>query len=224
MADVWGALLPLAVAVAISPAPITVMILMLFTPRAAATSSGLLIGWVAGILLAMVTFVTLASTTEMGSVDEPSRVASWIKLMAGCVLLGLGVRQWHNRPDPQQRQPPPRWMRAIDSFGAVKAVGLGLALSALNPMNLALCVGAAVDIAGDDLDGARVAVAIGAFTAIASCALAAPVGAYAVRPARLRAPLDSLRTWLESQSVAMLGVLLLVIGAVLVGRGISGLL
>ena len=45
---VIGDILPLALCVAISPIPIIAAILMLFSPRAAGTSSGFLIGWRAG--------------------------------------------------------------------------------------------------------------------------------------------------------------------------------
>ncbi len=51
MNGVIGDILPLALCVAISPIPIIAAILMLFSPRAAGTGSGFLIGWVLGVLL-----------------------------------------------------------------------------------------------------------------------------------------------------------------------------
>ena len=41
----------------------------------------------------------------------------------------------------------PKWMQAVDTFSAGKALGLGAILSGLNPKNLALTVAAATAIA-----------------------------------------------------------------------------
>jgi hypothetical protein len=51
---VIGEILPLAVGIAISPIPIIVAILMLLSPRAKGTSVGFLLGWLAGIVIAIV--------------------------------------------------------------------------------------------------------------------------------------------------------------------------
>ena len=40
---------------------------------------------------------------------------------------------------------------------------------------------------------------------------------------RLRGPLDELKEWLQAHNAAVMSVLLLVIGAVLIGKGIGGL-
>jgi len=39
----------------------------------------------------------------------------------------------------------------------------------------------------------------------------------------MRGPLDRLKAWLEDNNAAVMGVLILVLGAVLLGKGISGL-
>lgn len=59
--------------------------------------------------------------------------------------------------------------------------------------------------------------------AIAVSTVAAPVIAYAVARERMRGPLDELHVWLQTHNAAVMSVLLLVIGVVLVGKGIGGL-
>lgn len=67
------------------------------------------------------------------------------------------------------------------------------------------------------------AIAVVVFTAIAVSTVAAPVIAYAVARERMRGPLDELHVWLQTHNAAVMSVLLLVIGVVLVGKGIGGL-
>ena len=62
------------------------------------------------------------------------------------------------------------------------------------------------------------------FTVIAASTVAVPVLAYALAEDRMTAPLQSLKTWLTVHNVAVMSVLLLVIGALLVGKGLGGLL
>ena len=61
MGTAVGEILPLAVGVAISPVPIIAAILMLLSPQAKSTSLGFLVGWVAGISIAIVVFTLLSS-------------------------------------------------------------------------------------------------------------------------------------------------------------------
>jgi uncharacterized membrane protein len=60
------------------------------------------------------------------------------------------------------------------------------------------------------------------YTVIAASTVAIPVVAYAVARDRMRAPLDRAKSWLEANNAAVMSVLFLVIGAVLVGKGIGG--
>jgi len=47
--------------------------------------------------------------------------------------------------------------------------------------------------------------------------------AYLVASERMRGPLDRLRAWLDANNSAVMGVLILVIGVLLIGKGITGL-
>jgi threonine/homoserine/homoserine lactone efflux protein len=224
MGQVIGDLLPLAVGVAISPIPIIAVILMLLAPKAGGTSAGFLAGWVVGIVAATTVFLLLAGTLDLGSSGEPSAAASWVKLGLGALLLLLAARQWRSRPAPGAEPALPKWMTAIDGFTPGKAAGLGLALSAVNPKNLLMCVAAGTTIAAGGLSGGQDAWAVAIFTLIAACTVAVPVAAYAIGRKRMAGPLESLHTWLTAHNGAVMATLLLVIGVVLIGRGLGGLL
>jgi uncharacterized membrane protein len=61
------------------------------------------------------------------------------------------------------------------------------------------------------------------FTAIAASTVAIPVLGYLVAAEKMRGPLDSLKKWLQDNNATVMATLILVIGAVLVGKGVSGL-
>jgi len=217
---VLGGLLPLAVAVAISPVPIIAAILMLLSPKAGATSIGFLVGWVVGIVVATVVFVLLAGSIDQ---DDSSTATGWVKVVLGVLLLLLARKQWRGRPAPGETASVPGWMKAIDSLTFLRASGLGFALSAINPKNLMMCIAAGAEIGAAALTGSGTTVAVVVFTVIAASTVAVPVIGYVVARERLAGPLDELKVWLEANNATVMAVLLLVIGVVVLGKGIAAL-
>jgi threonine/homoserine/homoserine lactone efflux protein len=114
-------------------------------------------------------------------------------------------------------------MAAIDSFTFVKAFTLGFVLSAVNPKNLLMCIGAGTAIGGGDIDTGQMVIAVAIFTVIGACSVAIPVVGYLLAHDRMSQPLEELRVWLQAHNAAVMSVLLLVIGVVLIGKGIGGL-
>jgi threonine/homoserine/homoserine lactone efflux protein len=117
----------------------------------------------------------------------------------------------------------PGWMAAIDRIGAVRGAGIGVALVAVNPKNLLLCVAAGTAIAGGDLSAAQNIVAVTVFTVVAASTVAVPVAGFALGRKRVAGRLQALRGWLTVHSDAVLATLLLIIGAMLIGDGLSAL-
>ena len=218
MGAVIGDVLPLAIGIAVSPIPIIAAILMLFSARATSTSTGFLLGWILGIVVATAVFTALAGTLKAGG--EPSAVASWIKIGLGVLLLLVGIRQWRGRGGQHDA---PKWMAAIDDFTFPKALGLGFLLSGVNPKNLIIAAGAGLIIGSGGMGGGGDAAAIALFTVIASSTVAIPVLAHLVTAERMTRPLESLRKWLQDNNATVMATMILVIGVVLVGKGVSGL-
>src|SRR5215213_11714701 len=95
---VIGEILPLALGVAISPVPVMAAILMLLSSNAKGTSVGFLLGWVAGIVVAVTAFTLLASVLPEQDADASNPTAGWIKIGLGVLLLLMAVKQWRGRP------------------------------------------------------------------------------------------------------------------------------
>jgi threonine/homoserine/homoserine lactone efflux protein len=220
MTEVIGEILPLAIGIAISPIPIIAAILMLLSPRAKGTSVGFLIGWVAGIVVAIVLF-TLISTVIAQDTGGPSPVAGAIKIILGALLLFLAIKQWRAPPAKGEEASMPKWMSAIDSMTAGKALGLGFLLSAVNPKNLLLALAAGVVVGGAELGVSQATVVIIIFVLLAASTVLVPVVGYLIASARLAGPLDKLREWLVDNNAVIMTVLLLVIGVSLIGKGLA---
>jgi threonine/homoserine/homoserine lactone efflux protein len=219
--SVIGEILPLAVGIAISPVPIIAVILMLLSPRAKATSVGFLLGWLVGIIVAIVLFTLLSSVLSQRDDSDSSPVTAVIKIILGALLLLLAAKQWRGRPAEGEQAAMPKWMSAVDSMTAGRALGLGFLLSAVNPKNLLLAISAGVIIGGSNLGLGDAAIVIVVFVVIAGCSVLIPVIAYLIAAARMAGPLDSLRGWLVDNNATIMAVLLLVIGVSVIGKGIA---
>ena len=126
---------------------------MLITPRARSNGPAFVTGWVLGLVVVGGLVLNIADAANVSSSSGPSTAAYAIKLTLGVLLLLLAVRQWRSRPGPSEQTPAPKWMAALDSFTPLKSLGLGAAMSGVNPKNLALSVAAAMLIAQTGLPG-----------------------------------------------------------------------
>lgn len=221
MVDVIGEILPLALGITISPIPIIAAILMLLSPRAKGTSVGFLLGWVTGIIVAVTFFTLISQFLPEDDPDASQPVAGIVKLVLGALLILLAVKQWRDRPQADEVPELPGWMKAIDSMTPIKATGLGFLLSALNPKNLIMGAGAGVTIGGAGLASGDIVVAVAVFTIIAAASVAVPVIAYLAAANKIAGPLDALRQWLTKENNVVMATLLLVIGVVMIGKGIG---
>lgn len=221
MGSAIGDTLPLALGIAISPIPIIAAILMLLSPKARGTSVGFLIGWVLGIVVAVVVFTLLSGLIPASAPDASKPIAGTIKIVLGALLLLLALRQWRSRPKNGEAAALPKWMGAIDSMTAGRGFVLAFILAAVNPKNLLLAAGAGVAIGTAGLSAGSTTVVIVVFVLVACCSVAIPVIGYLVAANALRGPLDSLRGWLVQNNATVMAVLLLVIGVVLIGKGIA---
>jgi Sap, sulfolipid-1-addressing protein len=217
-----GDSLPLAIGVAISPIPIIAVILMLLSKRAGANSTSFLAGWVAGVAIATSVVVAVAGTTTLETSSGPSTTSSWIKIGLGVVLLLVGVRDWRKRPRGAEEPTLPAWLTTVETITPPKAGGLGVLLSAANPKNLLLIVAGGMAIDQGVSSGGQQALAIVVFTVIAASTVALPVILNLVMGQRARAVLDTMHGWLRANNATVMAVLILVIGFVLIGKGISG--
>ncbi len=223
MGQAIGEVLVFALGVAISPIPIIAIILMLLSRRAGANSAAFLVGWVVGVTGAAVVLLAVSGSLSPGSSGSPSHSSSVIKLLLGLALLGLALRNFAKRPKAGEEPEMPAWLSQIDDLTPPKAAGLAVLLSAVNPKNLLLIAGAMVAVSQYHLSVGDEAVVLAVFVVIAISTVAAPVVLYRAGGDKAQHLLDSMKAWLTTNNATVMAVLLLVMGVVLLGKGISGL-
>jgi threonine/homoserine/homoserine lactone efflux protein len=220
--DVIGQMLPIAVAIAVSPLPIVAVVLMLSTPRGRTDGPAFVAAWIVGLALIVgIVIAAVGGSAEDDSGGTPHWV-SGLKLALGVLLLVVGARQWRGRPRGDAEPELPAWMQALDTFGPVKALGAGVALSLLNPKNLLLAVAGATVIAQGGLTVGQEAAALAVFVAIATIGVATPVVIYFAMGDRSSRVLGEMKDWMARNNTVIMAVILLLIGVKLIGDAISG--
>ena len=222
MREAIGQMLPTAVGVAISPLPIVAVVLMLVTPRGRVNGPAFLLGWIVGLSIVGVIVLTVAGGADASDAGEPATWVSVLELLLGLAALLMSARQFRGRPRAGEAPETPKWMRALDTFTPVKAIGAGALLSGLNPKNLLLAVAGATAIAQAGIDTGDEAIAYALFVLIASLGVGLPVVLTIALGERSRALLDELKDWLARNNAVIMAVLMVVIGAKLIGDAISG--
>lgn len=217
--QVVGETLSQAVGIALSPIPIIAAILMLLSPRARRTAPAFAIGWLLGILVvALVVMLFVPASASAGSGGGGTAVGI-VKLALGLLFVLMALGQWRNRPKGGQAAELPKWMAGVDRMSPVAALGVGAVLSALNPKNLSLALTAGISLAR--LSGGESVAALCVFTVLAASSVLVPVVMYLLFSRRMARPLGALEDWLTANNATVMFTVLLVLGTVLVGKGLA---
>src|SRR3954469_5547611 len=114
-------------------------------------------------------------------------------------------------------------MKTVDTFTSTRSAGIAVALSAVNPKNLILTVGAAAAIAQTGTGAGGQAVALAVFVVLGTLGAGAPAAISVVVRERSTRVLGELHDWLAGENTTIMAVLCLVIGAKLIGDAITAL-
>ena len=215
--------LPFAIGIAISPIPIIAIILILFSDRARVNGPAFLAGWVIGLAVASGVVYAVSQAASVGTDSSASDTVSWGKVALGALLLGMARRNWAKRPKSGETPELPKWMATVESITPVRAFGLAIVLSVVNPKNLILAVGAAAGLGQLGLSTADAIAALAVFVLVASVSIMFAVVYEFAGGAHAKATLDDMKAWLTEHNAAVMAVLFLVFGVVLISKGIGPL-
>jgi hypothetical protein len=212
-------LIPLALVVALSPLSIIPAVLVLHTPRPRPTGLAFLAGWLIGLAALTTSFVEVSNL--LGGVGgKPPGWASLLRVVVGAALILFGIHRWLMR---KRSAHTPGWMKSMAKLTPAKAGFAGLALTVVNPKVLFICAAAGLAIGTAGIDGTGVWVAEAWYVAFAGSTVAIPILAYAVSGDRLDGPLQRLKDWMERQHATLVAAILIVIGVLVLYKGIHGL-
>jgi threonine/homoserine/homoserine lactone efflux protein len=222
MAETTGSLLteliPLALVIAVSPLSIIPAVLVLHSPWPRPAGSGYLLGWM--VSLAVLTAIFVAVSGLLGSIDKAPRWASWLRIVVGAALIVFGIFRWLTR---HRSAHSPAWMRQLTAASPAKAVGIAALLAAVNPKVMFVCAAAGLTIGTAGLSAGQTWAPVVYFVAVAASSVALPVVAYLLSGERLDGPLARVKDWMEKHNAAIVAVILLVIGLVVLYKGVRAL-
>jgi threonine/homoserine/homoserine lactone efflux protein len=224
MLDVLGQVLAPSVAVALSPFPLIAVVPVLVSPGGRMRGVVFLGGWLAGlVLLSAIAVIVIGVLQSNVEGDSTSLLPAWIELLAGLALVTFGVRKWRGHVTRGAHAAPPAWMERLSTSGTLKTAVIAFLLAAANPKIIVFAVGAMSAVAILEPTAAENSFAVAAFAVIGSIGTAVPVGIAIGMRDRSEQLLGALGHWLSSNDGAIMGTLLLVIGAGLVGDALTAI-
>ena len=223
MSGNWGSvlteLIPLALVVALSPLTIIPAVLALHTPRPRPTGLAFLAGWLFGLAVLTAIFVEVSGLAG-GLRDKPPSWASWVRIVIGAALIVFGVYRWFTR---KRSAHTPGWMQSMSKLTPLRAAATAAVLTVANPKVLFICAAAGLAIGTEGLGKTDVWIAEIFYVVVAASTVAIPILAYAVSGDRLDEPLSRLKDWMERQHAPLVAAILIVIGLLVLYKGIHGL-
>jgi sulfite exporter TauE/SafE len=212
-------LIPLALVVALSPLSIIPAVLVLHSPRPRPTGLAFLVGWIVGLALLTQLFVEVSSLLG-GGLDKPPPWASWVRIVAGAALIAFGLYKWFTR---NRSEHSPKWMSSFAKITPARAAVTAVVLVFVNPKVLFMCAAAGLAIGTEGLHRTGAELGVLYYVAIASSTVALPILAYAVSGDRLDRALVRLKDWMEAQHATLVAAILVVLGVMVLYKGIHGL-
>ena len=211
-------LLPTAILGALSPLPILIVVSLLMSKGGRVKAMGFGAALIA--VFAVIGVIALTSSPAgSGSTDTGSAVTGTIIAVLGVLFLVIAVKQWVGAPDPDA--PPPKFMAALDSMSAGKAIVLGLIIAVINVKQLGIFIGGVVQIVASDVSTAQRWIALVVLLVIVQIGVIAVIGADVVAPNWATRQLQRLQAWLVHNNRVIGIVLGLVVGVLFVVKGVG---
>jgi hypothetical protein len=212
-----GNALPISIGLALSPFVIATILIILMTGRARTNAPAFLVGWVLGFLIVglLVDLIPEASDTS----GWPKSLPGVVRIALGLILLLLAIQQWRKRPAPGEKVIVPKFLTRLDDISVIQSSVTGFLLSALHPKNLPLIIAGVEAIRVSELDEGGENVAFAIFTTLSSLTIVLPMTWHFLAKEKAEATFGHWKDWLIRHNGTVLILLLLLLGMLLIGRG-----
>lgn len=220
-----GDVLPLAMAIGLSPFAIVTAVVLLLADGGRSKAALFALGWMLTIIA-----ITLVAVLVVDGYDESDPVATEnsvnvLQIALGVAFWGLAWKSWHSRPEPgAERDTVSRQAKMLDKMGRIShvgALGFGLLQGVVVVKNIPLALSGGARIGEANLAVGQAAIAVIVFGVLASAGMIVLVVAAVVGGQRLDGPIASIKQWLEDNMSTIGIVVMLLIGAFLVGNGLA---
>ena len=213
--------LGLGLAVALcSPVSVVTVIVLLSMPAGRRRGVAFVVGWLLAVVLIGVISVVLLHGQDFSThKTTPSRAASVVEILVGAATLLLAARAFRRRTHGEASAQTPGWLSRLDETNWLLAVVVGAFM-----LTYSLTLAAAAEILKSHVSQADAVLAFAIFALASITTIVAPVVVVFVAPDQASARLARWRRWLLGNSRAVGLCALMVIGAILIVRGIRDLI
>jgi uncharacterized membrane protein len=177
------------------------------------------VGWVLAIVIIGAVAVFVLHGQDFSShKTTPSRTASALEIVLGCVVVIVSARAIRRRSRRPASLETPKWVARLDRTTWWLAVLAGSFM-----LTYSLTLAAAIEVLKANVSTADAVVAFIVFALASITTISAPIVLAVVAPERSAERLAAWRRWLLGNSRTIGLVALMVVGALLIGRGIHDL-
>ncbi len=202
-----------------SPGSVVTMIVLLSMSSPLRRAIAFICGWVLAIaVLALLMIFVLHGQDFSSKNTTPSRTASIVEIVLGA-LITVGSARLYRRPRTAKGpESPPKWLDRIERVNWSVCIVAGTVM-----LSYALSLAAIAEILKANVSTVDASIAAVVFVVTSIVTISAPVVVVVAKPERSNEVLASWRTWLVGNSRSIALMALMVIGALLVVRGVYDL-
>jgi len=202
-----------------SPVSVVTVIVLLSMPSGRRRALAFVCGWLIAIAaIGAIAIFVLHGQDFSSKRSTPSRAASALEILLGSLLLLWAVVAYRRRKPSKEGVSEPKWLSRVEGTHWLLAVAVGAIM-----LSYALSLAAASEILKANVSGLDAAAAIVVFSLTSIVTIAAPIVIAVAAPERSAQRLAVWKTWLLGNSRTVVLVVLMVVAALLIARGISDL-
>jgi hypothetical protein len=202
-----------------SPVSVVTVIVLLSMPSGRRRALAFVCGWLIAIAaIGAIAIFVLHGQDFSSKRSTPSRAASALEILLGSLLLLWAVVAYRRRKPTKEGVSEPKWLSRVEGTHWLLAVAVGAIM-----LSYALSLAAASEILKANVSGLDAAAAIVVFSLTSIVTIAAPIVIALAAPERSAQRLAAWKTWLLGNSRTVVLVVLMVVAALLIVRGISDL-
>jgi hypothetical protein len=202
-----------------SPVSVVTIIVLLSMPSGRRRALAFVCGWLIAIAaIGAIAIFVLHGQDFSSKHSTPSRAASALEILLGSLLLLWAVVAYRRRKPSKEGVSEPKWLSRVEGTHWLLAVAVGAIM-----LSYALSLAAASEILKANVSSLDAAAAIVVFSLTSIVTVAAPIVVAVTAPERSAQRLAAWKAWLLGNSHTVVLVVLMVVAALLIVRGISDL-
>ena len=202
-----------------SPVSVVTVIVLLSMPSGRRRAIAFVCGWLIAIAaIGAIAIFVLHGQDFSSKRSTPSRAASAFEILLGSLLLLWAAVAYRRRKPPKEGVSEPQWLSRVEGTHWLLAVAVGAVM-----LSYALSLAAASEILKANVSGLDAAAAIVVFSLTSIVTIAAPIVIAVAAPERAEQRLAVWKAWLLGNSRTVVLVVLMIVAALLIVRGISDL-